>query len=343
MAEPVRIATYHTELERDGPGLLLRDILKGEDAQLIALRKVISATNPDILILQGVDYDYGLVALGALRDWLARDGPDYPHIFARPPNAGLDSGLDLDGDGRLGGPRDAQGYGRFFGQGGMAILSRYPIDADNAQEFTELLWRDVPGALLPTLNGQPFPSPEAQAVQRLSSVAHWVVPVLIGGTPLHILSFHASPPVFDGPEDRNGRRNHDELIFWQSYLDGRFGPAPDSRFVLAGVGNLDPVDGEGIKPAITGLLSDPRLQDPQPMRPDGPLIDTPGQAGDPRLDTVAWPGPVPGHLRVSYVLPSVDLRVEAAGIYWPGPGDAMAAVVEAASRHRLVWVDMIIE
>ncbi len=141
------------------------------------------------------------------------------------------------------------------------------------------------------MNGQPFPSPEAQTVQRLSSVAHWVVPVLIREERLNLMSFHASPPVFDGPEDRNGRRNHDELRFWQSYLDGGFGPAPKDRFVLAGVGNLDPVDGEGIKPAITGLLADPRLQDPRPMRPDGPLIDTPDQAGDPRLDTAAWPGP----------------------------------------------------
>ncbi len=117
LAEPLRIATFHTELERDGPGLLLRDILKGDDAQLIAVRQVIAATSPDILVLQGVDYDHGLVTLTALRDWLAQDGPDYPHLFARAPNAGLDSGVDLDGDGRLGGPRDAQGYGRFFGQG----------------------------------------------------------------------------------------------------------------------------------------------------------------------------------------------------------------------------------
>lgn len=343
MAQTLRIATYHTELERDGPGLLLRDVLKGEDAQLIALRQVIAATNPDILVLQGVDYDHGLVTLDALRDWLALDGPSYPHIFARAPNSGLDSGVDLDGDGRLGEARDAQGYGVFFGQGGMAILSRYPIDGAAAQEFTSLLWKDMPGALLPLMDGQPFPSPEAQAVQRLSSVAHWVVPVLVGDAPLQLLTFHATPPVFDGPEDRNGRRNHDELMFWQAYLNGIFGPAPEDRFVIAGVGNLDPVDGEGLKPAITTLLNDPRLRDPAPMRPDGPLSDTEDQTGDPRLDTAAWPGPVPGHLRASYVLPSADLRVEGAGVYWPAPGDPMAPVAEAASRHRMVWVDVAVD
>ena len=29
---------------------------------------------------------------------------------------------------------------------------------------------------------------------------------------------HPTPPAFDGPEDRNGRRNHDEIRFWSDYL-----------------------------------------------------------------------------------------------------------------------------
>ena len=37
---------------------------------------------------------------------------------------------------------------------------------------------------------------------------------------LHLLAHHPTPPVFDGPEDRNGRRNHDEAALWTAWLDG---------------------------------------------------------------------------------------------------------------------------
>jgi len=36
-AEPIRVATYNAELSRKGPGLLLRDILRGKDDQLAAV------------------------------------------------------------------------------------------------------------------------------------------------------------------------------------------------------------------------------------------------------------------------------------------------------------------
>jgi hypothetical protein len=45
-------------------------------------------------------------------------------------------------------------------------------------------------------------------------------------------------------------------------------------------------------------------------------------------------------LRVDYVLPSAGLAVVASGVIWPAAGDPMRAAVEAASRHRLVWVDV---
>ena len=342
-AETLRIASFNTELSRDGPGLLLRDLVRGTDPQLQAVRGVIAEVSPDILLLQNVDYDLGLATLDALRNWLAEAGADYPHLFALPPNSGLETGLDMDGDGRVGHARDSQGYGAFYGAHGMALLSRYPVDAGAAQDFSALLWRDLPGALLPEVEGRPFPSAEALAVQRLSSVAHWAVPVELPGGPLTLLAFHAGPPVFDGPEDRNGRRNHDELIFWRHYLDGRFGPAPDGRFVLLGAANLDPSDGEGRREAIRALLSDPRLQDPKPARPDGPMADSPGQRGDPRLDTVAWPAPDPGHKRVDYVLPAAGLRVVGAGVFWPPVGDPLEMMARTASRHRIVWVDLALD
>ena len=339
-AETIRIATYNTNLSRKGPGLLLRDILKGGDAQITAIGQVITTVAPDILVLQGIDYDLGLEALTALRDALAEGGTEYPYMFALRPNSGMATGLDMDGDGRRGGARDKQGYGQFAGEGGMAILSRFAIDAGAARDFSALLWKDFPGAMLPVVNGMPFPSPEVQDVQRLSSVGHWVVPVqLENGDRLDLLTFHATPPVFDGPEDRNGRRNHDEIIFWRRYLDGDFGPAPARNFVIIGDANLDPVDGEGRKRAILDLLGDARLQDPAPKRP-GEVVNTPGHRGDPKLDTVDWPLPDPGPMRVDYVLPSANLKVVGSGVYWPVEGTPGAAVATAASRHRMVWVDL---
>jgi len=291
---------------------------------------------PDILLLQGVDHDHERLALAALRDVIARAGPDYRFVFALRPNTGMSTGLDLDGDGRRGEPEDKQGYGWFAGEGGMAILSRFPVQTAGVRDFSGLLWRDLPRAIPP--KGM---TPEVAAAQRLSRVGHWVVPVSVRGRTVRILTLHASPPVFDGPEDRNGRRNHDEIAFWQHYLDGAFGPAPQGRFVIAGNANLDPADGAGRKTAIRALLADPRVQDPAPRRP-GAVAQSAGQTGPPALDTAAWPAPDPGHLRVSYILPSADFTVAGSGVHWPSEGQG-AAMAATASRHRLVWVDLVID
>lgn len=332
-AENLRIATFNAELSRNGPGLLLRDIERRDD-QVMAAARVIAAVNPDILALQGFDWDHDGVALSAFAGIVSEEGADYPHRFAARPNSGMATDLDLDGDGRYGGPGDAQGYGEFTGQGGMAVLSRFPVATSEIRDFTALLWHDLPGALLPeTANGEPFPSAEALSVQRLSSNAHWVVPIDAPGIGrVHLLTFHAAPPVFDGPEDRNGLRNHDEIAFWRLFLDGSFGPAPDRRFVIAGDANLDPNNSDGRREAIRALLGDPRLTDPLPHSPGA--ADTDLQA------TVDWPAPGPGRLRVDYVLPSADWRVVRSGVYWPAADEPGHDDTVTASRHRLVWVDL---
>jgi len=309
-------------LQRDGPGLFLRDLARGQDDQIAAVLDIIAAADADVLALQGIDYDLTGEALRRFADTAG-----YPHYFALRPNTGMPTGLDMDGDGRLGGPRDAQGYGRFSGQGGMAILSRFPIDGENVQDLSALLWKDVPGALLPEVNGAPFPGAEAQAIQRLSTTGHWIVPILGPAGPFQLMTFHASPPVFDGPEDRNGKRNHDEIMLWVQVLAGEVGIPPPGPFVIAGDANLDPVDGSGIKAAIQALLGSPVLQDVAPE----------GGAG---TDTVDWDDPVPGDLRVDYVLPSIHWRVTDSAVMWPTPGDPLAETAATASRHRLVWVDL---
>jgi hypothetical protein len=269
-AESLRVATYAAPLTRDGPGLLLRDIMGGEDAQISAALAAIHAAAPDILVLTQVDHDADLAALSALSARLAQGGTDLPHLYAALPNSGMATGLDMDGDGLRGQPRDAQGYGRFAGAGGIAVLSRWPIATDDVRDISALLWRDLPGAELPVVAGAPFPSAAALAVQRLSSTAHWVVPVAAPGGTVELLVWSATPPVFDGPEDRNGLRNRDELRLWTALLDGDIGPPPGPHFVIAGNANLDPADGDGLRDAMAAFLADPRLTDPRAAS-DGPI------------------------------------------------------------------------
>ncbi|WP_236637884.1 endonuclease/exonuclease/phosphatase family protein [Mangrovicoccus ximenensis] len=253
-ADPVRLAVYNVELDRDGPGLLLRDILRGDPAAE-AVAAVVAQVSPDILLLTRFDYDLGLAALGAFNDLFGE--ARYPHLFALRPNTGRATGLDLDRNGRTGEPEDAQSYGDFAGQNGMALLSRHPVGA--ARDFTGFLWRDLPDAGLPMAGGDPFWGAEVLDVLRLPTTGHWDVPVEIGGQVLHVLAFHASPPVFDGPEDRNGLRAADELRFWQLHLGGAFGPPPGPHVALLGTANIDPGKGDGRQEAMRALLAEAPL------------------------------------------------------------------------------------
>lgn len=331
-AEPLRIATWNVDLDRTGPGLLVNDLAKGNNPQIAALLRGLVALDADVILLTAFDYDLGGVALGLLADQLAAQGAPYPHRFALRPNTGLQTGFDVDGNGRLGDPRDAQGFGLFSGQGGMAILSRLPVDEPAVRDLSAFLWRDLPGSLTPD-------APGLAAIQRLATTGFWDVPLITETGPLHLLAWHATPPVFDGPEDRNGKRNHDEAAFWRLLLNGALPmPPPDGPFVLLGDANLDPADGDGLRDGIATLLSDPALQDTQPKGTHGRA--EPGQSGDPALDTVLYDGI--GGLRLDLVLPSAALTVTGSGVLWPTEPDPLAADLALASRHRPVWVDVVL-
>ena len=315
------MALFHTGLGRDGPGILLRDIRRDEADVLIA-RDAIVSLRPDILLLLDIDWDLNDTTLLALMSSLSDAGHPMPHHFAPRPNSGMATGLDLDGDGRLGTADDAQGWARFAGSGGMALLSRWPIDTENLVDHTSFLWRDLPDARLPQRNGQIFPSEAVYAIQRLASTAAWEVPVQVRGHPLTLMAYHAGPPAFGGSENRNFNRNADETAFWRYRLDGLLGPPPATPFVLLADANLDPVGGDGDHAEIQALLAHPALQDPQPV----------GQFpadGTQRRDTAFWRDG-PGALRVEYALPSATLRVLDTGLIWPS-NDA---------RHAIVWLDI---
>lgn len=328
-AETLRIATYNAEMAAFGPGLALQSLQRGDDPVQLAAVQVIAALDADVLLLTGIDYDLGGETLAALAGRLDAAGAAYPYLLALRPNTGVATGLDLDGNGKLGEPRDAQAFGLFAGQAGMAILSRLPIDRGHIRDFSGFLWADLPGNLMP---------PDTPKTQLLSTSGQYDVPILLqGGTRLHLLTYYATPPIFDGPEDRNGRRNHDETAFWQHLLAGDLPQAPpDAPFILLGQPNLDPADGSGRRDALRGLLANPRLQNPKP-RGTANRRDI-GQSGDPALDTAFYDKI--GGLRVEEILPSADLHIKAAGVMWPPDSDPLAKTLAAASRHRPVWVDI---
>lgn len=332
---------------------------RGTNPQLRGAAEVIQRVRPDVLLLNEIDFDEqrNLAALFVER-YLAvgQNGQEpivYSHIHQQPVNTGLPSGMDLDNDGRSDGPGDAHGYGRYPGQYGIALLSRFPLDSAAARSFQKLRWKDMPGHLIPDgRDGRPawYDAAEVE-VLRLSSKSHWDVPLRVGEFTLHLLCSHPTPPVFDGDEDRNGRRNHDEIRFWADYLSGgasaayivddqgRRGPlAPDATFVILGDLNADPTrDPAPYGPsAISRLLDHPRVVDPAATSAGAPGKNPPGAPYFLERKTCDFG-------RIDYTLCARELKILAAGVFWPPEGDPLNALVasrENSSDHRLVWADI---
>ena len=366
----LRVATYNASLyDEDAGGLVARLQLGNAQARKIAA--VLQKVRPDIVLLNEFDYDTAQRAADLFqRDYLevAQAGGGaplhYPHRYLAPVNTGLPSGLDLDGNGETGGigrerGNDAWGYGLHPGQYGMLVLSRFPIDAAAVRTFQLLKWRDMPGARRPMdpATGKPFHADAVWEQLRLSSKSHWDVPIETPVGTLHLLASHPTPPTFDGPEDRNGKRNADEIRLWREYISpgakpwlcddaGRCGGlAADVRFVIAGDLNNDPVDGDGHHDAILELLEHPRVMRMATPRSAGGEAKARDYAaagilrrGSPAHVTGDF-GPRVGALRLDYVLPSSGFALAGSGVFWPAPGDADAAIADG-SDHQLVWVDL---
>jgi hypothetical protein len=369
-----RFATFNASLNRAAEGELVADLSTPDDPQAQAVAEVIQRVRPEVVLLNEFDFDAQGQAATLFQDNYLSVGHHgaspiaYPYRFVAPSNTGIPSGFDLDNNGAVGGPNDAFGFGAYPGQFGMAVFSRYPILGDQVRTFQLFLWKDMPGALLPDDPATPAPadwySPAELAVLRLSSKSHWDVPVRVGGTVVHTLVSHPTPPVFDGPEDRNGTRNHDELRLWADYVlpsrsgylyddDGkRGGLKPGARFVIMGDQNADPFDGDSVAGAAQQLLENPRVNPSRtPTSPGGPeQAALQGGAnlthrGDPAFDTADFLDvPGPGNLRADYVLPSKNLRILDAAVFWPLSSDPLFRLVGVfpfpTSDHRLVWVDV---
>lgn len=370
---PVRFATFNASLNRFSAGQLITDLSTPGDTQAQAVAEIIQRTRPDVLLINEFDFDEGGIAAHLFQEnYLSvpqngADPIDYPYHFVAPSNTGIPSGFDLDNDGSVGGPNDAFGFGFFPGQFGMAVYSRYPIDTEGVRTFQKFLWKDMPGALLPDDPTTPAPadwySAEELEVFRLSSKSHWDVPIHVGGKTVHFLVSHPTPPVFDGPEDRNGLRNHDEIRFWADYIipsrsqyiyDDAGNPGgliPGALFVIAGDQNADPFDGDSVPGAAQQLLEHPLINTRLTPSSEGAVEQAALQGGanqthqgNPAYDTADFSDSAPGNLRVDYVLPRKNLRLVDAAVFWPTTDDPLFRLVGTfpfpSSDHRLVWIDV---
>ena len=368
----LRVATFNAAMNRKSAGELTEGLQKG-DPQAAKIAEILRAVSPDVFLLNEIDYDARSAEVFLNRYLSSQvpnektEQPPWKYFFAGPVNTGVDSGLDLDGNGKLHEANDAWGFGTFPGQYGMAVFSRHEIQTQAIRTFQNFRWSQMPGALRP-MRSKPGSSvlesyyPDTVWDQlRLSSKSHWDVPVVIGDKTLHLIASHPTPPVFDGPEDRNGCRNHDEIRLLMDYVsgdssgayllddNGRTGPlAPEASFVIAGDLNSDPIDGDGRAEAIRKLLEHPRLAKYPAPRSQGGVEASENSKGanlkhqaDPATDTGDFNDRNPGNLRIDFVLPSANLKVLASGVYWPSKSQsAEANALATASDHRLVWVDL---
>ena len=395
--DTLRVGTFNASLNRPEQGGLIASLATPGDRQAGADAEIVQRADPDILVVNEFDYDPNGVAaalfqqnyLGVGQNTLGLPGgpafgSEFVNAFVAPSNTGVASGFDLDNDGQVattpGAPgygNDALGFGAFPGQYGMALFSKYEILTDQIRTFQNFLWKDMPDALLPdnpdTAAPNDFYSEQELSELPLASKSFWDVPVNVDGDVVHIIAGHPTPPTFDGPEDRNGLRNHDEIRFLSDYVapgKGGYiyddngvggGLEPGARFVIAGDMNADPDDGDSVDNAARQLLFNPAVNSSvvpdsgggaqQSFLQGGANV---GQLGNPAFDTADFSDAAPGNLRVDYVLPSqAGFRPEGAGVFWPQESDPAFPLVGTydaslpggfpSSDHRLTYIDLTVE
>ncbi len=397
MTTDIRFASFNAFLNRSTEGELITDLSTPDDTQAQAVAEILQRTRPDVVLINEFDFDADDTGIQLFQDnYLAVaqaddvDPIDYPFVYNAPSNTGVAAGFDFNNDGQVvtePGSReygdDSFGFGFFPGQFAQVLLSQHPIVEEDVRTFQNFLWRDMPGALLPAdpedADGDgdtsSWYSEEELDVFRLSSKSHWDIPIEVDGEVIHVLASHPTPPVFDGPEDRNGTRNHDEIRFWSDYVtpgDGSYiyddaeyaaagnttpahpsgGLEPGELFVIMGDQNADPYDGSSIPGAIQQLLNNPRINvsvspgsvggEDAAIRQGGSNV---GQLGDPAFDTGDFNDSGVGNLRADYVLPTRDLEITEAASFWPSEGDELFDLVGVgfpvvSSDHRIVYADV---
>jgi len=358
----IRFATFNIAMGLKSHGDLYERLKSGEDEALQKAAAIIQQVRPDVLLVNEFDWFELDSALLFIRNYLDKpqlgnEPISYFHGLNGAVNTGVDSGLDLNNNGVLGDPADAWGFGHFPGQFAMAVFSRFPLTLERGFRFFK--WTDMPDSLVPVNpDGSGWYPDDVYKQLRLSSKSHWDIKVEVGIQSIHFLVSHPTPPVFDGPEDRNGLRNHDEIRLWADYIDpGRAGYIYDdagvkgglpegANFVIAGDLNADPVDGASHLNAMGQLLKHPLVNSScEPISKVAvEASETQGgknleHKGNPAADTGDFNDEYVGNMRVDYVLPSATLKVVACGVYWPENGQPGHELIDV-SDHRLVWIDV---
>ncbi len=373
----LRIATFNVSMEalnyrekksanattsKSITGNELTQALKQDSQQIKNIAEIIQRINPDIILLNEFDrVDNNTENISNfITNYLnhSQNGQasiTFPYFYQGPVNTGVKINDDLNHDGKINQqPADTHGFGYFEGHFGMVLLSKYPINDKAIRTFQHFKWQDMPNALKPIdpESKQPWYSDKAWQALRLSSKSHWDIPVKVNDKTIHVLASHPTPPVFDGPEDRNGKRNHDEIRFWLDYINGEQaqyiyddlgnngGLAADKTFVLLGDQNASISGGDAItskgSQGINALLSNGKIQDPMPSSIGGDLHSVDNVNS--KYHTAYW------GMRADYVLPStVGFTVMDSGVFWPQKNDEAYRLIkdrQASSDHRLVWVDV---
>jgi len=362
----LRIATFNVAMGLNSAGELQQKLLSGDDENLRKVAAIIQHVRPDILLLNEFDYWENMDSVALFNQNYLNLGQfggepiDYPFSHSGPVNTGDPSGLDLDLNGASDEPADSWGFGFFPGQYAMALLSAHPLDIAAMRQFRLFLWADMPDAQMPyhPETGTPWYPEDTASQLRLSSKDHWDIPVALNGRILHVLAFHPTPPVFDGPEDRNGLRNHDEIRLFADYISPEHsdyiaddagksgGLVAGTAFVILGDMNADPLDGDSSGQPIRQLLDHAAINASCSPASEGAKEATQVQGrinqqhrGDPALDTSDFNDNSVGNLRLDYVLPSAAIQVSRCAVFWPPSGEQGADWVEV-SDHRLVWADL---
>lgn len=353
----VRVASYNINLigESSTQADLVSQLDGGAYDKAKKLAEVIQRVRPDIILLNELDYDTTETALQLFNESylqvaqdLSLDPITYTYQYSNEVNTGVLSGMDFNGNGNTTDPEDAYGYGAYPGQYGMALLSMYPIDSEAIRSFQKFLWKDMPNAKLPTnTDGSNYYSDQVLEVFRLSSKSHWDIPVEINGQTVHLLASHPTPPVFDGEEDRNGTRNHDEIRFWADYINTDVsdyiyddngttgGLSASSAFIIMGDQNASTVEGDGTDNPMQLLLGNSLVQDSMPASKGG-IENTPESAYSSN-HTASWA------MRADYVLPSeYAIEVMQSAVFWPTSDNALSSLASESypTDHRLVYADL---
>lgn len=353
-------ATNYVGRDRDKAktAVLQERLQHGDDPQIRNIAEIIQRVRPDVLLLNEFDYiedpQQGILAFQQRYLSQGQGGAeaiDYPYFYINSVNTGVNSGLDVSGDGKAGElPGDGYGFGFFPGHYGMAVLSKYPLDENGIRTFQYFLWKDMPQAVQPAdpESGEPWYDASTWEQLRLSSKSHWDIPIFVEGRRFHLLASHPTPPVFDGPEDRNGARNHDEIRFWLDYVSGAGdyiyddkgaygGLQGGQRFVIVGDQNASAVEGDARRESIAALLDSPLTATTLVPESEG------GRANKPESEHAASHTAYWG-MRADYVIPSTaGFRVSGGGVFWPRPDDELHRLIasrSASSDHRLVWLDL---